>query len=31
MGLITTESKKYHLCSKDELEQVIKTLDADLV
>lgn len=31
MCLITTESKKYHLATKDELEQVIKTLDADLI
>lgn len=31
MCLITTESKMYHLASKDELEQVIKTLDADII
>ena len=31
MALITTESGKFHVCNKDEIEAVIKTLDADLI
>jgi 20S proteasome subunit alpha 5 len=31
MALIPNDTKKYHLCTKDQLEQVIKTLDADLI
>ena len=31
MALIPTSTAKFHVCGKDELEDVIKTLDADLV
>jgi 20S proteasome subunit alpha 5 len=31
MALIPTSTAKFHVCGKDELEAVIKTLDADLV
>lgn len=31
MAIITTESAKFHVCNKDEIEAVINTLDADII